>query len=84
MSVRSHKTISRLQRQLPAGELRLDEPTRKDHSGDKWFARRLPDAVALPRSTQSVVTLLRFAQQHRIPVTARGSGFGYVGGCVPS
>ena len=28
--------------------------------------------------------LLRFANQHRIPVTPRGAGFGYVGGCVPA
>jgi glycolate dehydrogenase FAD-linked subunit len=84
MSSRWNKVISRLQRQLPAGELRLDEPTRQGHSGDKWFASRLPDAVALPRSTQSVVTLLRVAHQCRVPVTARGTGFGYVGGCVPS
>ena len=27
--------------------------------------------------------MLRFANQHRIPVTPRGAGFGYVGGCVP-
>ena len=42
-----------------------------------------PDAVALPRSTQSVSAILRFANQHGLPVTARGAGHGYVGGCVP-
>jgi glycolate oxidase subunit GlcD len=26
---------------------------------------------------------LRFANQNKIPVTARGAGYGYVGGCVP-
>jgi glycolate oxidase len=30
-----------------------------------------------------VSTLLRFAHRHRLPVTARGAGHGYVGGCVP-
>ncbi len=54
------------------------------YAGDKWFARHLPEAVALPRSTASVVRLLTFASAHRIPVTARGAGFGYVGGCVPA
>ena len=29
------------------------------------------------------LAILRFASAHRIPVTARGAGFGYVGGCVP-
>ena len=26
---------------------------------------------------------MRYANEHRIPVTPRGAGFGYVGGCVP-
>ena len=68
---------------LPAGELRLDEIARAEHAGDKWFARHLPDAVVIPRSTQSVASLLRWANRRGIPVTARGGGQGYVGGCVP-
>ena len=36
-----------------------------------------------PRSTRSVAAVLGFAHRHRIPVTARGGGHGYVGGCVP-
>src|ERR1051326_9304283 len=75
--------LSRLKRLLPSGELRLDSAVLAEHSGDKWFASHLPEAVALPRPTQSVSTLLRFANRHKIPVTARGAGHGYVGGCVP-
>src|SRR6058998_37008 len=82
-SFRSSALI-KFQKKLAPGELRLDLVTREAHGGDKWFASHLPDAVALPRSTRSVATILRFANQHRIPVTARGSGYGYVGGCVPS
>jgi glycolate oxidase len=77
------KLFSRLQQLLPPGEFQLDEAIRQEHAGDKWFATRRPEAVALPRSTRSVSTLLRFAHQHEIPVTARGAGHGYVGGCVP-
>src|SRR5882762_3617404 len=84
MSPRLNNTLLRLQRALPAGELQLDRRTRESHSGDKWIARHLPDAVALPRSTGSVATILRFAHRHNLPVTARGAGFGYVGGCVPA
>jgi glycolate oxidase len=73
----------RLARLLPANELHLDEPTLKAHAGDKWFASHLPEAVVLARSTQMVSTVLKFANEHRIPVTARGAGHGYVGGCVP-
>jgi glycolate oxidase len=78
------RRLRELQGLLPPGGLRLDTPTRQAHSGDKWFASRLPDAVALPRRTESVARLLGFANRHGIPVTARGAGFGYVGGCVPA
>lgn len=37
----------------------------------------------MPRDTSAVATILQFAQKHKIPVTPRGAGFGYVGGCVP-
>lgn len=79
----SPRILGQLRRHLKPGELVLD-PTRCDaYAGDKWFARRRPDAVAIPQSTQSVARILAFAAQHRIPVTPRGAGYGYVGGCVP-
>src|SRR5947208_12875707 len=84
MNPRRHKTLLKLRCELPAGELRFDRDTLQSHSGDKWFASRLPDAVALPRSTRSVAIILRSARRHDIPVTARGGGHGYVGGCVPA
>jgi glycolate oxidase subunit GlcD len=76
------KLLARLKQAFP-DELQLDAPTRAAHAGDKWFASHSPDAVALPRSTASVARILSFANQHRIPVTPRGAGHGYVGGCVP-
>ena len=53
------------------------------HSGDKWFASETPEAVVFAQSTADTSKLLKFASSNRIPVTARGAGFGYVGGCVP-
>ncbi len=76
--------LKKLQRLLAPGELRWDASTLEQHAGDKWFASHPPEAVALPKSTRSVATILKFAHEHRIPVTARGAGHGYVGGCVPS
>src|SRR3954469_4288114 len=76
--------LVQLQRQLPPGELSLDRAARELHSGDKWFASHLPDAVVLAHSASTVSQTLAFASTHGIPVTARGSGYGYVGGCVPS
>ncbi len=54
------------------------------HSGDKWFAAHEPEVVVFTRSTKDVSKLLQFASREEIPVTARGGGFGYVGGCVPA
>jgi glycolate oxidase len=53
------------------------------HGGDKWFANHPPDVVVFAKSTEQVSKLLRFASEKKIPVTARGAGYGYVGGCVP-
>ena len=62
----------------------IDEPdVPAAHGGDKWFANHPPEVVVFARSTEDVSKLLRFASQEKIPVTARGAGFGYVGGCVP-
>jgi len=79
----SQDRLSRLKRILPAGEISFEDSVLDAHSGDKWFATHKPDAVARPRSTRSVAALLRYAHQHNIPVTPRGAGYGYVGGCVP-
>jgi glycolate oxidase subunit GlcD len=81
--VRRDLSFAKLKRLLPAGELSTEQAIRQEHAGDKWFAAHVPDAVAFPRSTESVAKILRFAYQNKIPITARGAGVGYVGGCVP-
>ena len=53
------------------------------HSTDKWDACHPPEAVVFAESTADVAALMRFASEHEIPVTTRGAGVGYVGGCVP-
>lgn len=74
-----------LRRLLDADEATVaDDPaTLAAHAGDKWFASRTPEAVVFARSTEDVSRLLRFCSEHAIPATARGAGYGYVGGCVP-
>lgn len=75
-----------------AGELRAllgneivadDAETLAAHSGDKWFAAEAPEVVIFARSTSDVSKVLKFASRDKIPVTARGAGYGYVGACVP-
>ncbi|HWM25831.1 MAG TPA: FAD-linked oxidase C-terminal domain-containing protein [Chthoniobacterales bacterium] len=53
------------------------------HGGDKWVANHPPEVVVFATSTEQVSRLLRFASEKKIPITARGAGYGYVGGCVP-
>jgi glycolate oxidase len=55
----------------------------EEHGGDAWMAHALPEVVVTPRNTAEVQALMRFCQSHQIPLTPRGSGRGYVGGCVP-
>ena len=83
MTSPKNKLLAQLKRILPAGEVSFDEAVLQAHAGDKWFAAHQPEVVVLPRSTKSVAAVLRFANRHGIPVTPRGAGHGYVGGCVP-
>lgn len=53
------------------------------HAADRWFASRVPEAVIFARSTEDVSRVLRWATKRRVPITPRGAGYGYVGGCVP-
>jgi len=61
-----------------------DRPaTLKKFSGDAWYAVARPSAVVSPRRTEQVLKLVQFCRRNRIPITPRGAGRGYVGGCVP-
>lgn len=75
--------LQSLARGLPAGVIRFDPATLRANSGDAWMASALPEAVAFPRNTAQVSKILAYCHHHRIPVTTRGGGRGYVGGCVP-
>lgn len=68
---------------LGADRVSITEADLTTHSTDKWFASSRPDVVVFAESTAEVAALMRFASERRIPVTPRGGGVGYVGGCVP-
>src|SRR5947207_13583990 len=74
----------RLRQFLKTDTVATDAKTLAAHSGDKWFAAHEPEVVVFARSTNDVRKLLEFASRETIPVTARGGGFGYFGGCVPA
>src|SRR5881398_2673739 len=85
IELRSEMSLADKLRQLLGHDAVADDvETVAAHSGDKWFAAHDPDVVVFARSTTDVSKLLQFASREKIPVTARGGGFGYVGGCVPA
>ncbi|MFZ9938444.1 MAG: FAD-binding oxidoreductase [Luteolibacter sp.] len=76
--------LAELQRLLGAGGVSVDEAVLAAHAGDKWTASHLPEAVVFAENTAQVAEVMRFAAARGLPVTTRGAGVGYVGGCVPA
>ncbi|MBP7949312.1 MAG: FAD-binding protein [Verrucomicrobiales bacterium] len=74
--------IDELAALLGPDRVSVEESVLREHRADKWFAACIPDVVVFAQSTDDVSRTLTFAARHRIPVTARGGGVGYVGGCV--
>ena len=79
----SASTITSLRQLLGDAVVADDEATLLAHAGDKWFANHPPEVVVFAENTEQVSALMRFASREKIPVTPRGAGYGYVGGCVP-
>ncbi|MGE3466620.1 MAG: FAD-binding oxidoreductase [Pyrinomonadaceae bacterium] len=42
-----------------------------------------PEAVVFPETTEQMAAIIKLANEHLFPVTARGGGVGYTGGAVP-
>lgn len=60
------------------------EDINEDYSHDELGSvKKLPDLVVKPLSTEDVQKVMKYAFNNNIPVTARGSGTGLVGACVP-
>ncbi len=72
-----------LKRKLGKDRVITDADSLASWGGDKWFVTQTPDMVVFPRCPDEVAEALRLASQYQIPVTPRGAGYGYVGGCVP-
>ncbi|MDL2269865.1 FAD-binding oxidoreductase [Desulfosarcina sp. OttesenSCG-928-A07] len=53
------------------------------NDGTFYLKRQIPDAVVLPHAAEDVAKVLRYADQHEIPLTPRGAGTGLAGGCTP-
>lgn len=55
----------------------------EEHGADRWNFSHPPEVVVFAESRDDVVAVMKFASKLNIPVTTRGAGVGYVGGCVP-
>ena len=60
-----------------------DASERLTYAYDNSRRHALPDAVALPRTRDQVVALVRACRRHRVPVVARGRGTNPTGAAVP-
>lgn len=61
----------------------VDAEKVEPYAGDAVKEKFPPEAVVFPETTQHVVEILKLANEHLFPVTARGGGVGYTGGAVP-
>lgn len=75
---------SQLKRRLGADAVLTDPRLLAEFAGDKWFAANQPDLAVFPADAGAVSQVMKIAAAHGLPVTTRGAGYGYVGGCVPA
>lgn len=61
----------------------VDPDKVEPYGGDAVKEKFPPEAVVFPSTTGEMVAILKLANEHVFPVTARGGGVGYTGGAVP-
>lgn len=54
------------------------------YSYDATRTRYEPDAIIFPRHEEDVSAILKYCNDHRIVITARGAGSGFTGGALPA
>lgn len=74
--------LTALEAQLPPGSLRPPEPRDLEEPRGRWQGRA--GAVALPRSTEEVATIVRACAAARVGIVPMGGGTGLVGGQILS
>ena len=69
---------------LPPGRLLTGPAQLAAYESDGLTAYRIrPLAVAIPETTDEVISLVRFCHKERLPFVARGSGTSLSGGSLP-
>ncbi|XCN71911.1 MAG: FAD-linked oxidase C-terminal domain-containing protein [Candidatus Electrothrix aestuarii] len=77
------KIIKKIQQAIGKANLLTSLEERSCYSYDASGRNFMPDAVALPETTEQVAVLLRLANEYRFPVIPRGAGSGTTGGALP-
>ena len=62
----------------------VGEDERRAQSGDYSGRAALPDAVALPRTPEDVVAIVRACRTQGVPIVARGAGSSSTGAVLPT
>ena len=85
MMARRPEVLKRLAELIGADNVIGDEDGRRAFETDGFTAyRRMPLAVALPRTTAQVAAVLRYANDEGIKIVARGAGTTLCGGAQPA
>ncbi|HEV3225867.1 MAG TPA: FAD-binding oxidoreductase [Acidimicrobiales bacterium] len=84
-SFRGTDLIERLNEALGAQHVLVGVAIREDYSHDEALSAvpHAPDVVVRPSSAAEVAAVVRIAAGLGVPVTARGSGTGLSGACIP-
>ena len=76
--------IAALRTMLAPSDILTGDAINPDYAHDELGGiSRMPEVLVRVRSTQEVSAVMKYAWEHTIPVTVRGSGTGLVGAAVP-
>jgi len=83
--VEAHPDLSKLEGIVGHGHVLTGEDISEDYTHDEALTAtpRRPLAVVRPAGTEDVAEILTWATEQQVPVTARGSGTGLSGACIP-
>lgn len=69
-------------RQTLSSEIRFDAISRRVYSVDASIYEVEPIGIVLPKNKSDLITAVKIAKKHDVPVIARGAATGITGGCL--
>jgi len=77
------KHIKILQNIVGSQNVKYDRAHKLAYSYDATREHFEPDCVVFPRNEEDVSKVLRYCNEHKIPIVPRGAGSGFTGGALP-